>query len=151
LLSQGKKNEAKEILGRALKTNLGDAGLLRPLAILAARQGWFGEAVEASSKLLQIDPHDADALLGKAVCSAERGHAVLAGILLSDLIKLDPQNAPARACLAALAAGGKSGSLLQYWVPPTVKSGPIDGDWPVISSATGLQANTARECAVNTA
>ena len=151
LLNQSQANTAKEFLGRALKLNFQDPGVLRPLAKLAAGQGWLAEAVEALSKLLQIDPRDTDALLGKAVCSAERGHTVLAGILLNDLTKLDPENAAARACLAALAAGDKSGSLLQYWIPPTSKSGPIGGDWPAISSVTGLQPKTARECAVNAA
>jgi Flp pilus assembly protein TadD len=151
LLKQGNPDEAKEFLGRALKSNLKDPGLLRPLSELAARHGWFAEAVEASSKLLQINPQDAEALLGKAVCSAERGHVVLAGILLADLTKLDPQNAAARACLAALAAGnsGKAGSLLQYWIRPTSALGPADRDWPGVSPETGLPRKTETECAVN--
>ena len=150
-LKQNKPDAAKEFLGRALKSNLQEPGVLRPLAELAGRQGWFAQAVEALSKLLQTNPHDSEALLGKAVCSAERGHAVLAGILLNDLIKLDPQNAAARACLAVLAGGysGKTGSLLQYWIPPTAAFGQTDRDWPGISPENGSQRKTETEFAVN--
>ncbi|HXC99229.1 MAG TPA: tetratricopeptide repeat protein, partial [Verrucomicrobiae bacterium] len=151
LLKQGKLDEAKEFLGRALKLNQWDAGLLRPLAELAGRQGWFAEAADALSKLLQIDPRDTEALLGKAVCSAERGHSVLAGILLNDLIKLDPQNATARACLAALATrnGAKTVGLLQYWIPSITISDPPDGDWSGMPPGPGLRVKVKIECAVN--
>jgi SAM-dependent methyltransferase len=146
LLNQSNADEARKFLGRALKLNLRDAGVLRPLAELAAGRGWFMEAVEALSKLLQIDPSDTGAMLGKAVCSAERGHAVLAGILLNDLTKLDPQNAAARACLAALATGGKSGSLLHYWIPPAVTPASIDRDW---QPGADLRPKSETECVAN--
>ena len=151
LLKHGKPEEAKEFLGRSLKSNLSDAGVLRPLAELAGRQGWFAEAVEALSKLLQINPQDTEALLGKAVCSAERGHAVLAGILLNDLVKLDPQNAAARACLAALAAGngGKTGSLLPHWILPTAALSPTNQDWPDVSNASASRRQAKTECLAN--
>ncbi len=149
-LKQGNSGAAREFLARALKSNIQDAGLLRPLAELAARQGWFAEAVEALTKLLQIDPRDAEALLGKAVCSAERGHAVLAGILLNDLTKLDPQNSAARACQAALAAGnsGKPASLLQYWLPRNTVSSLTGQDSPAIAPMPGSQPKASREAAI---
>jgi ubiquinone/menaquinone biosynthesis C-methylase UbiE len=117
LLKAGNSDAARELLGRAAKSNLSDQGVLRPLAALAASRNWLGEAVEVFSKLLQIDPRDTDALLGKAVCSAERGHVVLARILFGDLLKLQPDNAVARECLALLGTGTKAsaGNFLRHW------------------------------------